>query len=277
MNGDDPYLIPGTSVLRNRLGITDPEILKSAEADFHLQRQREGAPTGDFDLAHARDIHRHLFQDVYEWAGQVRTLEIAKDGSQFQLSQYIETGMADVHRRICKDDYLRNLDVETFARKAGEIIGDVNYAHPFREGNGRTQLEYLRQLADVAGHPLDPGKIGRDPWIAASKAAHQADYAPMASIIREQVIEERDRRNQRAAQEHMRLIDAVIDKTLVDRPDAATRLRQEAEVKLEAMLKSGETIKPPERRSPTSDAEKTPTIGPMSDKSASHKSFDRDR
>lgn len=201
MSGDDPYLIPGTNVLRNRLGITDPDILKNAEADFHVQRQRQGAPTGDFDLNHLKAIHRHLFQDVYEWAGELRTLEIAKDGSQFQFRQYIETGMADVHRRILRDDYLRDLDVDTFARKAGEIIGDVNYAHPFREGNGRTQLEYLRQLADRAGHPLDPGQIGRDPWIAASQTAHQADYAPMAAIIREQVIAERDRRNQRAGQE----------------------------------------------------------------------------
>lgn len=167
MSGDDPYLIPGTSVLRNRLGITDPEILKSAEADFHLQRQREGAPSGDFD--HAKEIHRHLFQDVYEWAGQDRAVEIDKGDSQFQFRQYIETSMADVHRRIRKDDYLRNLDVDTFARKAGEIIGDVNYAHSFREGNGRTQLEYLRQLGDRAGHPLDPGKIGRNPRIAALK------------------------------------------------------------------------------------------------------------
>ena len=198
MSDDDPYRIPGSDVLRNKLGITDSATLDRAERLWAAQRMSEGAPNGDFDLAHAKAIHRHLFQDVYEWAGQVRTLEIAKDGSQFQFRQYIETGMADVHRRIRRDDYLRNLDVDTFARKAGGIIGDVNYAHPFREGNGRTQLEYLRQLADRAGHPLDPGKIGRDPWIAASKAAHQADYAPMASIIREQVIVERDRRNQRA-------------------------------------------------------------------------------
>lgn len=66
MSGDDPYLLPGTSVLRNKLGITDPEILKSAEGDFHLQRQREGAPTGDFDLDRAKAIHRHLFQNVYQ-------------------------------------------------------------------------------------------------------------------------------------------------------------------------------------------------------------------
>lgn len=258
MSGDDPYLLPGTNVLRNKLGITDPEILKSAEGDFHLQRQREGAPTGDFDLDHAKAIHRHLFQDVYEWAGQVRTVEIAKDGSQFQFRQFIEIGMADVHRRIRSDDYLRNLDVDGFARKAGAIIGDVNYAHPFREGNGRTQLEYLRQLADRAGHPLDPGKIGRDPWIAASKAADQAGYAPMAVIIREQVVEERERRNRRAAQEHMRVIDAAIDKTLADRPAAAAQLRQTAESKLDAMVKNGETIEPPKMRARSDDPARAP-------------------
>lgn len=180
---DDPYVYPGTSVLRNRLGIRDLAELDRVERQFVRERIIEGAPTGNFDLRHLRAIHHHLFQDVYEWAGQVRTVEISKGGSQFQFRQYIETGMADIHRRLVQADFLRALDRATFAAEAGKIIGDVNYVHPFREGNGRTQLQYLKQLAEGAGHALDLTKIDAAGWIDASKEAQYARYDLMTRVV----------------------------------------------------------------------------------------------
>ncbi len=147
------------------------------------QRAAEGIPTGRFDLTHLRAIHRHLFQDIYDWAGQLRTVEIAKGGHQFQFRRFIETGMADIHGRLKKARFLRNLDQDEFARAAGVIIGDVNYVHPFPEGNGRTQLFYLEQLAEKAGHPIDLGLIDPERWMAASKAAHRGDYKPMGEVL----------------------------------------------------------------------------------------------
>ena len=125
-------------------------------------------------------IHRHLFQDIYDWAGQLRTVEISKGGSQFQFLRYIETGMADVHRRLVQRNFLQGLDAAGFAHGAGEIMGDVNYVHPFREGNGRTQMLYLSQLASQAGHRIDIERIRNlNNWIEVSQAAHRGDYAPM--------------------------------------------------------------------------------------------------
>ena len=112
-----------------------------------VQRTRRRVPSGAFDLAHLRAIHRHLFQDIYEWAGELRTVEINKGGHQFQFRRYIETGMADVHRRLVQGSFLRDLSVPEFAQQAAVIVGDVNYVHPFREGNGRTHAQYLKQLA----------------------------------------------------------------------------------------------------------------------------------
>lgn len=180
---NDPYIYPGTKVLRNRLNITDPADLDLVERRFSTIRSRQGIPSGNFDLKHLRAIHRHLFQDLYEWAGEIRTVEISKGGSQFQFRQYIETGMADVHRRIVASNFLRDLDQSAFALAAANIIGDVNYVHPFREGNGRTQLQYLKQLAQQAGHPLDLTKIHAVGWINASKEAHLARYDLMAKLI----------------------------------------------------------------------------------------------
>jgi cell filamentation protein len=179
----DPYLYPGTDVLRNKPGIRDAALLERIERDVVAERARQGVPAGDFDLMHLRAIHRQLFQDVYSWAGEIRTVEISKDGHQFQFRRYIETGMADVHRRLVAADFLTGLDLPQFAERAGEIIGDINYVHPFREGNGRTQMQYLRLLADWAGHPIDLTRLDRDAWMAASRAAHRGDYAAMAAEI----------------------------------------------------------------------------------------------
>ena len=170
MTDADPYLYPGLSVLRNRLDIRDTVLLEKIERNIAIQRTREGIPQGRFGLAHLQAIHHHLFQDLYDWAGQIRTVEIAKGGSQFQFRRFIETGMRDVHRRLQTQNMLKGLSHPDFATAAGQIMGDVNYVHPFREGNGRTQLLYLEQLAEQAGHPMDLTRLDPDRWIAASRA-----------------------------------------------------------------------------------------------------------
>src|SRR5262245_54837422 len=91
---------PNYTVLRNRYHIRDQQELDAVERLLVAQRLTEPAPTGNFDLTHLRAIHRHLFQDIFEWAVEIRTVEISKDGSQFQFRRFIETGMADVHRRL---------------------------------------------------------------------------------------------------------------------------------------------------------------------------------
>jgi cell filamentation protein len=184
----DPYVYPGTFVLRNRLGITDPVFLDKQERALVVLRSRRGVPRGNFDLAHLRAIHRHLFQDIYEWAGELRTVEISKGDQQFQFRQYIPTGMADVHRRLVQSRFLSGLPPAGFAGQAAVIVGDINYIHPFREGNGRTQLQYLKQLADKAGHRLDLARIEGPRWIEASMLSHATDYGPMAALIGEAIV-----------------------------------------------------------------------------------------
>jgi cell filamentation protein len=100
-------------------------------------------------------IHHHLFQDVYEWAGQVRTVNISKDGKPFFNGerfyigfQYIDTLISD-YRKIKKSNKTE------LAKKLAEILDNVNYLHPFREGNGRTQREFLRLLALEKGLKLN--------------------------------------------------------------------------------------------------------------------------
>ena len=193
---DDPDVYTGTTVLKNKFGIRDQATLDLVEREFVVLRSKHGMPApGTFDLPHLQAIHRHLFQDVYEWAGEIRRVEISKDGNLFQFRRYIGTGMADVHRRLVAARFLKRLSASAFATGAAEIIGDLNYVHPFREGNGRTQLLYLKQLAAEAGHDLDLSKLDARPWLDASNAAFHRRYAPMARCI-EQALGQRPRQTQ---------------------------------------------------------------------------------
>jgi cell filamentation protein len=181
---DDPYVYPGTSVLRNKFGIRDAAELDEVERLWTRQRAFEGVPKGDFDLPHLQAIHAHLFQDVYRWAGEIRTIEISKGGNLFMFCQFVENGMADVHRRVIAANYLKDKPLDIFADDLAHIIGDVNYVHPFREGNGRTQMLYLQQLCGVAAHALDLRCIDREGWLEGSRRAHEPDYGPLSKTLR---------------------------------------------------------------------------------------------
>ena len=176
------YKYPGTDTLRNHFGIRDPRKLERAENTCFQERVRQGVPRGNFDLDHLKAIHRHLFQDVYPWAGEIRRTDISK-GSWFHPHQRIELGMADVHKRLTQQNFLKGLDRKEFAAQAGQIMGDVNHCHPFREGNGRAQLQYLKQLGAQAGHSIDLTRLEPKEWIEASIDASQAKYEKMARCI----------------------------------------------------------------------------------------------
>ena len=173
---DDPYVYPGTSILKNRFGLTSAVDLDRVERLQTANRSLEPIPRGSFDLVH------------------LRTVEISKGSQQFQFRQYIQTGMADVHRRLVRMRFLKGLPALAFAEQAAIIIGDVNYIHPFREGNDRTQLQYLKQLTDQAGHRLNLAQIEGRWCVAASQSSHSADCRPTADAIAEAMKNATERR-----------------------------------------------------------------------------------
>ncbi len=140
---DDPYVYPGTLVLRNLRGLRDPEALRRFEAhsvrlrELELRRRPAAPP---FDLGRLQDIHGHLFQDVYEWAGQLRVVTISKAGVPSAAPVHIVTEAERVFRELRDADDLRGLPRDRFVDRLAYFLGEVNALHPFREGNGRTQL-----------------------------------------------------------------------------------------------------------------------------------------
>ena len=172
-------------MLRNLLGITDAGELAQVEAALSASRLvdlgRRRLP-GEYDLGHLRAFHRYILGDVFEWAGELRTVSIAK-GSLFCLPQHLATAGADVFGRLAAADRLRGLNREEFIGKVAEFLADVNALHPFREGNGRAQRAFFSQLAHDAGHHIDWIRMDPDRNTAASAAAHHGDLAPLTEML----------------------------------------------------------------------------------------------
>lgn len=182
---DDPYTYEGSTVLRNKLGLTDAQELEDFEAEISAQRATESLPTGSLDFPHYCAVHHHLFQDVFEWAGKPRTVRIAKGGSQFCYPEYIEAEATKLFSQLKSDDYLRGLTTETFAGKAATFLTELNAIHAFREGNGRTQLTFFALLADTAGHPLNIDNLNPDALLRAMIASFGGDETSLrAEILR---------------------------------------------------------------------------------------------
>lgn len=156
---DDPLWVPGTTVLRNLLDITDQETLDEAELALFLIRADEPLPAGRLDVAHYLSIHRHLFQDVYEWAGEIRAIRVGKAGNWFCYPEYIQGELSRAFREYGDPDAVAELPPAEFARCTAHLLAEINAVHPFREGNGRTQLTFLTLLAANAGYAVNDGVL----------------------------------------------------------------------------------------------------------------------
>lgn len=181
--GDDPYCYPASNLLRNLPGIRDPKALEAFEFALSQQRATEALPPGRFDVAHYKAFHRHLFQDVYEWAGEFRTVNMSKGKSTFCFAQFIDREMRRIFAELSGQELLRGLGRAGFAFGAAHFLVELNAVHPFREGNGRTQLLFLRELAIAAGHPLDFSRLDPAAMLEASIAGFRGDEEPMRNLM----------------------------------------------------------------------------------------------
>jgi cell filamentation protein len=187
----DPYADPATGVLRNRLGLGTAEELEAAEREIThaaLIYLAESPVSPSYDLPHLCAIHRRIFGDIYHWAGQLRTVAIAK-GSWFCLPQYIESSASETFRALRGENLLRGLTLDVFTERLTYYLGEVNAIHPFREGNGRAQRAFFGQLARDAGFVLDWQHLDAERNVAASAAIMGGDPAPMRKMLAELIRE----------------------------------------------------------------------------------------
>ncbi len=154
---DFTYTDPKTGLLRNLQDITDPDVLLFVESGAVTKRLQElyENPYKIRGVDSLFEIHRHLFQDLYVWAGKKRIVEISKDGKQFFPTSHFDTAFGYIDQLLGEFNKIPKGNKRLLAEKLAEILDNVNYLHPFREGNGRTQREFLRLLALKKGLTLN--------------------------------------------------------------------------------------------------------------------------
>ncbi|MFD2610378.1 Fic/DOC family protein [Deinococcus taklimakanensis] len=196
-------------VPKNRLGLDDAQALSLIERDLTHTRILQlhagispEATRGNFDLEHLKAIHQHIFQDVYDWAGLTRNQELTVHGEQveppatifkddgripraFVPSRMVDQSLVDTFAELKRDSYLQGLTRDAFADRAAITFARINDAHPFMEGNGRTQREFMTQLAARAGHELNFDVVSGERMAIVSHEARAGDVSGMQRLFRE--------------------------------------------------------------------------------------------
>ena len=162
VNRNSKYCYPNSNVLMNKLNIQNNKDLTYYEARItaaKLLGLRSQGITGNFDKAHLLAIHRYLFEDIYPFAGKLRDENIGKGAFRFASFEYIEPELDRLLEQLKKENYLENLSKQQLAIKLAYYLSELNVLHPFREGNGRTNREFIRQIALKNGYLLNLKKV----------------------------------------------------------------------------------------------------------------------
>ena len=188
--GRDPYLYPGLKVMRNRLCIRQAQRLEQAA----WERTALRAATIELGplvrgLPHLCAIHRQLYQDVFDWAGQLREVDIYQGDTRFCHFAYIEKEGNALLQDLEEESYLVGLALDKFIERLAHYYCEINVLHPFRLGNGMAQRIFFEQLAIHAGYTLDWRDIAVDAWNQANQSGAMGDLSPLRTIFRKVVSE----------------------------------------------------------------------------------------
>lgn len=186
------YVYPNTDVLRNKLNIKDNDTLEKAERQLttirHMELIDSPIADGNWNLKHLQRIHKHLFQDVYDFAGKIREEQIAKGTFQFASPLYIKDMSDDLFKGLRKENFLKGLDKQNMSDRLAHYMAEINVLHPFREGNGRTQREFIRTLGMSNGYTVDWTRIDKDEFMKASITS-VFDPKDLSKVIYDSIVE----------------------------------------------------------------------------------------
>lgn len=184
----DRYTYPDTGVLINKAGITSADDLDAFEADATAIRMfelLENPVSGAFDTGHLKQIHHHLFQDVFDWAGDFRLVDISRGSSRFANFLLIETYLSKCLAQLAQEKWLMGTKPHEFTQRLAFYMGEINAVHPFREGNGRVQRLFSSQLALNAGYFIDFESVGQDQMYMAMTASFNGNAEPLENLLNE--------------------------------------------------------------------------------------------
>lgn len=161
----------GTFCLINKLNIKDEKMLGSIESAITFAKMselEENPINGNYDFEHYKAIHKFLFEDLYDWAGKIRTIDMSKKGTKFVSADKIEEIAEKCFARLKKENFFKCNDFNRFVDSIVDFYCATNMLHPFREGNGRTQRAFIAQLVRKNGYDIDFSMTDRDEMMVAT-------------------------------------------------------------------------------------------------------------
>ncbi len=183
----DVYCYPASDVLVNLLNIRNTKELAEAEAALSLARYRnyQSALTSleQLTLAHLQHLHYQLFQDIYAWAGQLRTVDISKGTTRFCNCQRIEPEADKLIALIPALEQISSKDL--MADAMADLYCELNMLHPFRDGNGRAQRFFFEEMAFLLGYEIIWPSISQEEWVEANIAGANLNLEPLKLIFRQ--------------------------------------------------------------------------------------------
>ena len=181
----------GTTCLINKFGIKDEKKLSQMETLITTAKCKElevNPIDGDFGFEHYKAIHRYIFEDLYDWAGQVRTASISKKGTVFTLPESIEPLAVRIFTGLQKENCYIGYDNDRYIESIVDFYCRTNMLHPFREGNGITQRVFLSQLIRHSGHDINFSTIDTDELMIATIQSANGIVDYLRNLFKESII-----------------------------------------------------------------------------------------
>lgn len=181
----------GTTCLINKFGIKDEKKLSQMETLITTAKCKElevNPIDGDFGFEHYKAIHKYIFEDLYDWAGLVRTASISKKGTVFTLPESIEPLADRIFTGLKKENCYIGYDNDQYIESIVDFYCRTNMLHPFREGNGRTQRVFLTQLIRHSGHDINFSTIDTDELMIATIQSANGIVDYLRNLFRESII-----------------------------------------------------------------------------------------
>ncbi|MHC8314407.1 Fic/DOC family protein [Pseudomonas sp. LB3P31] len=179
-----PDCYPGTDVLINLLDLHDADDLEEAERYItEVVSARLEFLEPPYSLGTMRHIHRVLFSQVYAWAGEIRTLAISKNDTRFCSPEFIEAEAAREFFKIAAAGWFEGYSKDSLIAAVAQSYGTLNVAHPFREGNGRTQRILFEWIIGNAGYSVDWGLVTQEEWVSANIRSYLGDDGHLEHVF----------------------------------------------------------------------------------------------
>jgi cell filamentation protein len=182
----DHYQYQNSAVLKNLPDIRDAKVLEVFEqraTTMRLDEVLSASSDSEIGLSLWQTIHRILFQDIYAWAGEIRTVQLAKGNTTFAIPEYIATEAKRIFDQI-NNENLPSLERHIFIQRLAYYFGELNVLHPFREGNGRTQKLLFDEIARRSQYVINWAGIEADALLEAVIIAfHKQDYSLLAKLF----------------------------------------------------------------------------------------------